>query len=288
MLNSLSKDERKIQLLESRLGGTTTRFQGQQENIDLTTSPLPLQNIFPENVTVNTPSTNVDSVLPSSTEIVKIGQDEQIDNEGTNKIIFLDGSSSASNSCGSISNGAKTFPNQKFDLKGSVEQSTTTSGSKRGSKESQHIDKASPPNKKKRSSNVDTASSDFDNVMEVSPGNQGFKFGIFKLHILNIIFHALNIDNGSRGAREAQRTIQSYFVPQSSTNSGTQLTDSIFPVALNPPNPTTQAQPSTVSSSSAHYEQSTSHNLGLSKSLHIILGPRKSEFVKKIHTIHII
>lgn len=169
MLNSLSKDERKIQLLESRLGGTTTRFQGQ--NIDLTTSPLPLQN-FPENVSVNTPPTNVDSVLPSTVEIVKIGQDEQTDNEGTNKIIFLDGTSSGSNSCGSISNGAKTFPSQKFDMKGSVEQSSTISGSKRGGKESQPVDKASPPNKKKRS-HAETAPSDFDNIMEVSPGNQG-------------------------------------------------------------------------------------------------------------------
>jgi hypothetical protein len=87
MLNSLSKDERKLQLLESRLGGTTTRFQGQ--NIDLTTSPLPLQNI-PENASANTPSINVGSVLPSPVEILKIGQDEQTDNDGAKKIIFLE------------------------------------------------------------------------------------------------------------------------------------------------------------------------------------------------------
>ena len=170
-MNTLSKDERKFQLLESRLGGTTIRFQGQQENIDLTTSPVPLQNNSENsnnvNVTVNTPSTNVDSGVLSSTEILKIGQEQQINSEASDKIIFLEGSSSASNSCASTSNGARTFPTQKSEMKGSIEASTL-SGIKRGGKD----EKASPPTKKKRSTQVEVAP-EFDNVMEVSPGNQG-------------------------------------------------------------------------------------------------------------------
>jgi len=173
----LVKDDRKLQLLESRLGAqSNTKFAAiipqnltykNNYDVDLTDNKI-ASSSTPS--TLNTQSTVVDCVNSINTTpsiAVHVSNNLQFQHElveENNQIIRLD-SSSASNSCASVSNDPKST-NYKAEIKG-----LEGNCSKRNSI---CPEKTSPPNKRKRSQPPELVQTiDYENIIETSPDNQG-------------------------------------------------------------------------------------------------------------------
>ena len=166
-------DNNRLVHLERRLGPGDANFVPKSELISL----VPVVENSPEAATNLNNSQNIDykintqsTCLDTSSTVNELKVLSPEIEEA--KIIYID-TSSASNSWSSASNGHKSSVKNSEGKFGEEQQGVNTGGSKRVSD-----NKTSPPNKKKRQQQSEHAapsvpSSDYDNLVEISPGNQG-------------------------------------------------------------------------------------------------------------------
>lgn len=158
MLVGMNRDERKMQLLESRLGNTSYRISSEANivstKLEFNTvlhSISPQKNVTNENAAQAEISANLikDPLPQTIIGDIDSKKNKQV-NEEVKQIIYID-TSSGSNTIASLSNGPKIQDINSIGLK----------------------NKPSPPNKRKRTS---TSGDDIDNVLDSSPVNNGIVY----------------------------------------------------------------------------------------------------------------